>query len=706
VHVYGFQPTLRDAPAFKEISKPFWKLIINARKYPIYAELKDWNRSVSCNEITYDYCTFVGLSSSNGNATAVLSATLDFDTKGYYLVMLRRRVHPDDNGEIKLFIDDNEIKIPGVDEPKIYSHPETIRFPIKYYSAGSHDFEIEVNKQSYVHELFVYPITRWVAGSDKSLIEKHTKRFEVNNIDFTENGVTENNILTAKIPLQDRLYNTNNESIIFTDYKDPITLILGHDYKNAMPKFGGFALAPTVSNDIINLKCMGRDLDMINQDLDHNFCIGNPENEDYVEYGSVYELARYLASTLEYPIITQEITEDYGFHIDFRDITAFNNITIANLTKTRDTSKELATLLKPVTTGNFEAVLWSSATTWNAAVYETLFFPYTFSGITNPLPVNIAVDMYKTGQSIANAVRYYIRFSGGVPGSNNLGSVTPDYLNSGWPGFRFNLKTAFDTIAASTEYHISRIALNGTVSSNPTTYGIWLPKVMSYKEIFNAPKFSNNSSKNVYQAYKKLCEDTNHIAYIQPGIDRSEDKIIILPESSISSIVTVDEKRNLRDISKWEYDPQGQGLCNQRTGIFTIDNSQNAAKSYSSYQDIESIKKYERVKTRETLNGINNQVDADKSVQDYVTENKIKKVGVEVAVDGNVMYSPVHYVATELNNNRLSGEYPIKGISQKLDIVNGNYESVLGINRVPGSKLRRQNRTLMRFYRNNYSPIY
>ena len=713
---YSFNPTIPNAPSFIAVQKPFWKLIINARDLSnvMYYKLKEWDKSVTCDEIACESNNFIGLNSSNSNATVELTKTIEFNEDGYYLIFLRMQNHPKDNGNVLLYIDDKKIWEKQEAENKWW-HTRTIMYPITYYSKGSHSFNIKISKQAYVHEMFIYKINRYVASSDKAAMEKHAKKIDVTNINFTENSVNENNILTANISLQDNLYDPDNESLLFTEFGDPVTLILGHDYKNAVPKFGGYTIAPSVQDDNIQLKVMDRLLDMIIQPTDHNFSIGIPPSSDYVEYGSVYELAEYLTATLEYPLTINTNPYEYGFQVDFKSTDSIVTTLYATSKDATKGNPPPSLFIKPGTTqGDGEVVLWSSSSTntCDAAVYNYLFFPYSFYGVTNPLPVNVAVEMFKAGQTSANAVRYIIAFTGASV-SNPLGTVKPDLSNSGWPGFKFDLKKAFDSIptAQSTEYNISKISLIGTINStqtsNPNNYGIWIPSVMSYKEIFNAPKYSSSDSQNVYEAFQRLCDETNHVAFVNPGMDRTEDILMILPENSISSSgVTLDETTNVRRISSWNYDPLNDGLCNQRHGIYTVsDSNGNETKYNSYYEDMESIKSNRRIKTLEVLEGINNQVDADKSVKNYVNENKIKKVGVEIPLDGNVLFSPSEYVLTRINSKRLTGDYQIKGITQTLDILGGDFETVLGINRLPG-EFRNRQRNLLKFYQNNRKIIY
>lgn len=708
---YGFRPTSPEAPQFKSIINPFWRLTLDVRdlENTKYYNFTTWTKSLGSNytDSSDMYANYTGLSSAQASSLD-LTKTIYLDETGYYLIFLRVSVDPSNSGKVKLYIDDqqiwNEINCTGSKCLK------TMMFPVAYYQKGNHSFKVNITKQAYVCEIIIYPIKRYVATNDKSGVEKRTNPIDVLNVDFTENGVAESNILTANITLEDHLFNETNESILFTELSDSISLELGHTYQSAVPKFGGYVIAPTLSDEIIQLKCMDRMMDLVIQSRwswAKNVCIGTPPDNTYTQYASVYDMGEYFTKTAEYNLNFIKLYSEDILAFDYSNIKEYNKTSaISGYSKSfKDSSGIQINPLSATTDGEF--VLWQSPYTYDAKIYDGIGFDYNFGVFNTPLPITVSVYMHKAGQTLSQAVKYNIQFNGETTLLNEIGSVTANTSNA-WQWFSFDLKTAFDAITPSSEYNISKISISGVVTSgmasSPSTYGMMVNTLFAYRVINDAPQFSNSDVKTHFEGLQKLCEETKYIAYIIPSRDRAYDNLYIAPQGSTISPVNIEENVNLIDVNTWDYDPIGDGICNSRSGIYSTTSAPDT-KIYVYNEDIESIKKYRRIKTEEELSEVHTANDATASVNKFVTEHKIKKIGAEITVDGNVLFSPTQYVLTNIGSKRLRGNYQIKGINQKLDIENNYFETTLGINRLPGRFKQRQ-RLYMNFLKNQKPVLY
>jgi hypothetical protein len=710
---YGFYPTNQDAYEFHAVNNPFIELTVNSRNVEdmIYDNLSTWNGDVTQNTITYDYSTFRGLNSGSANPTLHLTKTVDFYEKGYYLIQLRIRKHPLDSGSITLSIDGNTIGEELITAEK-NEHTETIQFPITLFRAGSHDFDITINKQAYVHELFIYPITKYVYSNQKGSINKYVNEIDCLNINFTENGVTENNILSADIPLSDELFNTYNKSNLFTDFKDHVTLSLGHNYRDAVYKFGGYTLNPQMSDDKITLRAMDRFLDFIVQPIDKKFAIGKPPETDFTVYGSVWELGSYLAGILEYPIIVDDEYFTYGLALDYADVTSYNDVTVSNLQKTQDTDKENSLFLYSGTsTGAASSVLWSSGTPVDVTTNPLFFMRYSCYDM-NDLPINVIVDMYKDSETSGDAVSYEIIFLGPDDGTiTNAGTAGNKTDNSGWSGLIFNLYNAFKALFPSaTNFYVNKVqtkcTVSSTMASNPTDYGIWIKSLQFYPTTSAAPKLSFDDATNCYEAEQKLCSSSNHVAFIIPGEHRAEDRFLLMPADYAESPVELHENTNIIKVNDWSYDPLSDGLCNHRTAYYTA--TSDGPKYYVHNEDNDSIRRYGRVKSQiEYLNGITTSAEAQASVNTHITENKIKDAGIGFMVHGNVLFNPSQYVLAEMNSKRLNDNYRIMSIEHELDLIENTYYSLIDVNRLPAWLQNRVNERQVRtLYNSSYIRMY
>lgn len=711
---YGFRPTTPEAPEFKSVNNPFWRLTLDVRdlENAIYELPSTWTKdTTSYTTGTNEYWNYIGLQGANASIMN-LTKTFTFDKAGYYLIFLRYWQDSGYTGKIRLYVDDKLIG--GEINPKNWASLKTAMLPITYFDKGDRDFKITLGNSSQIGEVIIYPITRYVATNDKSCIERKTESLDVLDIEFTENSVNESNILTASISLEDQLFNENNESVLFSELSDPISLELGHNYKDAQCKFGGYVIAPTLSNDQVELKCMDRMMDLVIQSKTtwgKNACIGTAPDASYAVFNDVYHIGQFYANTCEYHLTFDKLLADELLSLYYGSKPTYNKTTVvAGYGKTY--GKYFGLLINPASvTNSGEIVLWQSPNTFDAKKYIIVGFVYNKGALANGLPVNLSIYMHKAGQTLSQAVKYNVTFTGITNPTNKIGTIgmpPPGGSTNVWAWAEINLKTAFDTYAPSSEYNISKISLTGivdsTMASNPSAYGMYVRFMSAYKPISDAPQYSNSDIKTHFEGLQKLCEETNYISYIIPNRDRYYDKLYMAPQGLTISPVNIDENVNLIDVNSWNYDPLNEGLCNCRFGEYATTSAPDTKLVvYSENRD--SIIKYRRIKSFEELSEVHSSADANTSVQRFVTENSIKKIGTEVTVEGNVLFRPTQYVLTNIGSKRLRGNYQIKGISQKLDIDNSSFETTLGLNKLPG-RFRQRQRILMNFLKNYKTTLY
>ncbi len=724
---FGFKPTTVEAPSFSTIDKPFWKLTVNARDLSNvqYYDFSTWNVSGSADTHYWTspwnsgslYAGAMKLVGPTSGATADITKTINLPDDGYYLIMIRMLSRTTDSGTFTLYVDGNPVWktiTPRLVNDARYDHTRTVTYPISYYNGGDHTFKIHMVNPSgtngvWISEIIIYPITKYVACSDKSHIERNAVNLDVLSIDFTENSVTENNTLTIDVTSEDKLFNSFNESALFTDLGDPITMELGHNYRNAVPKFGGYVIAPSVTENKIEIKAMDRMLDLIMQPCFMNTCIGTKPDTTYTQFSSVYDLAGYLTNTLEYELSFSSALTRFGLSMDYKDKTTCNRTSsIAGYMGSYQDYNGLKISPSSITSAG-EFVLWQSSNPVDVAIYKNFGMDYNIGTSVSSLPVNFSIYMHKAGQTQDNAVKYNVVFTGTTTPSNKIGTVTPN-TNNKWNWFSIDLKNLFDTYlgsGSSSQYNVTKITVSGNIDStqvnNSNNYSLCFGWMELSQVIADAPQFSDSESKNHFDSLKKLCDETNYVSYIKPGLDRTDDILYIAPNGLSDSPVTLDENDNVLDVTNWTYDPINDGLCNSRLGSYTI--TGQSTLSYAYAEDIESIKKYRRIKSFDELSDVQSLTDANNSVTRYISDNKIKRLGTELTVQGNVLFHPSDYILTEINSKGLSGNYQIMGIEQKLDIEEGKYETILGINRLPGMFRQRQ-RALMQFYRNNRKVTY
>lgn len=677
-----FTPSLFDKPDTRIIREPHWNFIVHSIDITKsqYSYLRNWSRSATCYELTWYGHTYVGLHQTYSTpSSAVLSKTVTLPENGLYMVVLEHMRHPQNSGNILLTIDSTDIedlKL-GFDT---YEHPECVQYHTLYLEAGSHDFELTLTKQSFAEKLYIYKVDKWVNSSDSTQVNEHSHWLDVDDLTFTKNSISELNTLTATLPLRNEYKSSTKKSKYFTDFMDHVTLQLGHTPIEMSNQFGGYTLYCQRKNNKLEFKVVDS---LFKSKLQLVYPVGTPATNTYrlnlPGFGSVYEMVRYCGAILHYPMETQNIPPDMGFYLNFGNISDYNSISLTNVTPTYDTDNGNPLPSLKVIPGESEDVfnitLFNSSNTWDANIYRYLFLDYSNidTVLTPPLPFNISVDMHKEGETLSDAVTYNIVFAGNSSPSNEIGTVTPSW-DGGWPGFKFDLKAGFDTLTASSEYNISKVDLTGTLSAddvtNRLTQELWIDNVMSYREVNNAPKIEVTDPIYLFEVLQNIASGTNHIIYTQPGLERCDDQIVVVPANTVVSSASIDEGQNVITIDNESYDPYTQGLCNQRDSVFNT-----SEQSY--YEDAQSIFEYQMpIRTYESLN-VNNWVDAYNLTKSYVENNKTKDKPYTVQLDGNVLFNPSEIVISSIPGRRIDGTHPIKSMTQTINFIQGELLTTL-----------------------------
>lgn len=686
-------PILADTPQAPILHSPGVGVVVDAmdRTNRKGYRLKDWARSASCITTTWQGSTIIGLQANSSAASVDLTKSVYLPRDGLYRIEIRVRRDPTTTGKMVFYDGSTQIE-DSVSLHSRWAHYERIVYPVRYYTGGSHNFKVTVTRPGYVEAIFIYPLYRYTGGA---FHDPHsTGRMEINNVEFTQNGYNELDILSLETPMQNEYWEGRWDSLLRFGHPDHITLFVGQKKRELQPAFGGYITGPVPSDeeDTLTLNAASRFVDWKRQPVYHDFAIGTiPANdgtqtEPYVSFSDVHTLCDYLASTLEYPVNTAGIPFDYGFVTDFSSVEGFNSVTATGgYGLYHDVSMGIPRPCLRISprsvNANSSVTLWNSGDVWDATEYPMFTAQIYPSGGISVVQMDLVFTMHKTGETVGSALDYRVRLNNTQSASRIIGKA--NFNNTkGWQTINFDLKEMFDKYAPSSNYYISQVKLVGAVtSSQVANRGVWwVDNVYSYKTLAKAPQFTSDGVNYPFDELQKVCDATGHTAYIKPGMERRDDLFVVKPLEIAFTDQEISEGMNgtLLNIEGWSNDPLNDGLCNQAHRTFNY----NEEKSGSVfYEDWNSIIDYGPYQNHEFLDAVNNGGAAGQLAQQHVLDNSRNKPGFSVVNEGNILIEPNHYILCNTTRGRLYGYHHILAMTHNINPDDDIYTTTFDLNK-------------------------
>lgn len=698
-------PFFKGAPRATILQTPAWGVILDCkdRQNYIYENLVSWARSATCVTSSYQYGTtnrtqLVGLIPSSAASSVDFTKTVTFPSTGLYRIEIEVYKGSQSSGSIQFY--DGTTAIEDVKSLTYkYGHHERIVYPVKHYDSGDHNLKITLTRAGYVSNMYIYPIKRYTGGDvDHSLSEDI---LDVSKIEFTQNAHNDMDTCDIDMGLKSEYWNHVNSSLMEFGFTDSVTVVMGETHLDMEPVFGGYILGPIPSDDMstVHLKCVNRFLDMMRVPTYHDFYVGTlsadakSSGNKYISFASTYKITEYLANIINYPINTAGIPIDYGMNIDFSDAEQYNNIQPGGLKKYFDTGfghpAPSVKLLPDINAGRFDCILWQGDQ--DIASYQIFNMDYHVSGAgaKYPLKFDLKFTMYKAGESINDARDYIVRFTGTDKQTNIIGTYNQDLITT-WPSLNFNLKNLFDKAktGASTEYNLVQISLVGTITpsqaSHPLCSTIWIDQIYTYKTIENNPSYSSNGVKYPWDELQDVCNETFHVAYIVPGLERCDDILVLKPlEIAVTDEVLEDgEYGNVLEITSWNDDPVSDGYKNQANRTFNKSISTTATTPSNTYiENVDEVNLNGPFQDHEFWDNISSQAASDLKTQNYIDDMSRTRKSYTATIQGTTLIQPAHYIVANVVGNHIDSVDQIMNITQKLDIGNGMFTCTIDLNK-------------------------
>lgn len=686
-------PILSDTPQAPVLRSPEVGVVVDAmdRIHRKGYRLKDWTRSVNCTTTTWQGSTIVGLQRNSSSTSVDLTKTVKLPRDGLYRIEIRVRRDPTTNGTMTFYDDTTQIGDP-ISLYHKWAHYERIVYPVRYYEAGSHDFKVTITRPGYVESIFIYPLYRYTGGAFQDI--HSTGHMEISNVEFTQNGFTELDILSLETPMKNEYWEGRNDSLLKFGLTDHITLFVGQKKRELQPAFGGYITGPVPSDDgdVLTLNAVSRFMDWNRQPVYHDFAIGTvpagdgTQTEAYVRFGDVHTLCEYLASTLEYPVNTAGIPTDYGFIQTFSSVEDFNSVYRTggfrvDYDTTMGVPRPCLRITPDYAHSNSSVVLYHSGDVWDAVDYP-IFNTQIYPTGSSPLTMDLVFTMHKTDETIGDALDYRVRLNGTQTSSRVIGKAVFNVNTRKWQTIQFNLKDMFDKYSHSSNYYISKVALVGSITTSQVNNrgAWWVDNVYSFKKEAQAPQYTSDGVNYPFEELQKLCTDTSHTAYIKPGVERRDDMFVVKPLEIAFTDQEIRDGHNgtLLNIQEWNNDPLNDGICNQAHRTFNYDENRSGS-SFS--EDWDSIIDYGPFQDHEFLDNVNNKDAAYQIAKQHRMDNSRVKPGFSVVNEGNILIEPNHYILCNTTRGRLYGYHHILSMTHNIDPEYDIYTTTLDLNK-------------------------
>ena len=639
--------------------------------------------------------SWMGLNRSSANSSITFTKSFTIPKTGYYLIELMVAKGPTVSGNFDLSIDGTSVWTES-GYNKWSDYGTVIRVPIEYLTTGSKSFVLTVPKFAGAGWLKISQLTRYEGGKDLS--GDSETRLDLINAEFTTNGVNQLDVMTLTVAMKDDYWisDMSNNPIAF-DAGDHVTFVLGQSGLEARPMFGGYVSGWSLNDDLseLTITCVDRLWDLSRTQIKKNFYIGalkenSSGNLPYTQFPNVNEIARYLCTAL-YHVDFDGIVRDYKLYNNFSlatDVSALSSIGFDKKWETTFGHPGTCMRLIPTLVGvNYITLYSDNNDIWDAADFNMFNFDYYASGagVKYPVKFNIEIKMSKAGELASAAETYVIRFNGPTPtiGAIQLAQVTP-LLNGNWQNFIIDLKAAFDKVAGSTEYWIHEVKFVGSQASKTVLdrrcSSIYIDHIMGFRNITQAPRYVSADSKTALAELQDLCEKCNQVAYIRPGMERSDDQMVMLPKRYYTIPVTINSS-NIMGISGLEYKPIEWGLINYAEDTYTYNTDKTGtSKAY----DLDSEKHYGIVQDHEFISDVTTAADAQVITKAKIAEHSMHNPGFSATMNGSILLEPGQYINVNIPQHHLTGSYEIQAITHKINFETERFISDIDFNRTSG----------------------
>lgn len=717
---FEFHPITRNPTPILETRHPYIGVRVDStdKTWIHHSHFQNWTKTATCSEWSGSNEDWIGLYPQD-DSTCDFTKTITLPDNGLYRVEIMTSRGPGDAGTLQLSVDSTQIGNTMFPRSKMDNLKWRIEFPVSYFTKGAHSFKVHLVSNIFIAWIAIFKINR-SQGGNQHINDSNTTRLDIDSGDFTQNNITDSNLLNLKLLMKEEFYDDNNpRSLLKFDYSDPITLWLGSEMRTAKAMFGGYVTDLSMDEDdnILTLSCEDRLFDLKRKPIYKNFKIGNPtvdtssDTTAFTQFDDAYSMITALCECPELPLAAYQVPYDYGFKQTFSTLSEYSRVTSTVFRTEWDTKqgnpKPSLKVGLGEDTGDAETVLYQDDDGYDAYTYNYLSVDYFTGGAGSkyPLEFNFHVQMHKANETIDDAKIYTIHFNGPTD-SNILTSVTP-HFNGVWQAMTVDLKELFNTKAASNEYIVTKVSMTGAVTddmlASKRCSAVWIDTVSAYKSVISTASYASQDVKTPFEELQDVCKATNLAAYVQYGSERSDDVLIVQPIGNNIIDENLEEGHNIIEINSWEYNPLDDDFVNQRYCTFNINDNETG----SAYQeDHDSVLWYKPYQSYGHLDDINTQAAANSDAKNIITAGAWKYSGSEIVVDGCTLLEPSQYALVQVGSRHILGVQSLKSIKHEFSFSDSDtfYKTTINLNR-PGDTFNTWIQNLKKDVRNSGSKL-
>lgn len=629
---------------------------------------------------------WVGLSNGRSLTSGYIEFVKEITEAGQYWVLYKVYRNPTGGDKtVSLSIDGSEVGTKNTN----YAHPhgKYVDCGLVDLTTGDHTFRATFSgKEAWISHVIIYKMDLY------STEETGSRRLSIGEIEFTENAVNEMDTARITMAMLGEWYrpNENPASRIIFERTDHVTIWVGTDGGEIVPKFGGYYWDHEYSEEPgeITIICVDRKQDLNKRPVYSNFYIGMaPKSGDINEFpnlkfSSAVEVIRYLLETCEYGM-NVAISNPHGFIKNFGDEDDFNSLNYGGFSVTQDPDhghpapglrvgyEKLAANSCGVTPDLdcYLDLFTDPLDPFDVDTHNIIAFDYMVSGASAGSDYAVQFNVEVT----VNDIVYTILFTGKAGAANVIGTV-PYTFNGIFQTFKFDLKDALlKKKGISPPFLVTKISLTDTLTpSQAAKRGgsiIILDNPTSFEDAFNAHFTLRSEAAYPLEVLRDICNQMGYVLYMEPGPTRGEDTIHLAPIGDQDSEETFTTGINVLKVSQIAYSSVDDNFCTAafRHYTYKVKNEDKTGKSY--VVDLDKKLRYGpgAFEHYEALGEeIATQIDSDKNATAFLERFSDGVVGFTLEVEGTVLLTPANYAVTELAGYYLPERSEIKDIVHKI----------------------------------------
>ena len=204
---FEFHPTIKGVTPVTETSEPYIKVRIDStdKTWRHHSHFPNWARTASCSQFKYNNEAWIGLDARNSASSVDFTKVINLPDDGYYRAEIVMAEGATDTGSIKLYVDSTQIGDTILPKTTLNDIKRRVQFPTTFIRSGDHTFKVTLTNKCSIAWIVIFKIDRREGGTSHHT-DANSTRLDILSGSFTQNTVTETNLLDLKIIMKQEYY--------------------------------------------------------------------------------------------------------------------------------------------------------------------------------------------------------------------------------------------------------------------------------------------------------------------------------------------------------------------------------------------------------------------------------------------------------------------------------------------------------------------